>query len=98
QQYGETLSWLALFNSNDPKQQEKALELVESVAERLATLLGKERTIGDPLAQHGDLKDAVAKGQTTLQFAKEIARIRNNQTFRTELQTNASAEAQAKEA
>jgi len=93
-QYGETLSWLALFNSNDPKQQEKALELVESVAERLSTLLGKERTIGDPLSTHADLKEAVAKGKLTPEYAKEIARIRNGQQFRTELTTNASQEQQ----
>lgn len=94
QQYGETLSWLSLFNSNDPAQQVKALELVESVAERLSMLLGKERTVGDPLAAHGDLKEAVAKGQLTAQFAKEIARTRNGQQFRTELTTNASQEQQ----
>jgi hypothetical protein len=93
-QYGETLSWLALFNSRDPAQQEKALELVESVAERLATLLGKERAIGDPLGSHPDLKDAVAKGQITAQYAKEIARTRNGQQFRTELATGAQNEAQ----
>ena len=97
QQYGETLSWLALFNSRDPAQQEKALELVESVAERLATLLGKERTIGDPLGAHQDLKNAVASGQITAQYAKEIARTRNGQQFRTELQTNAQTEAQRQE-
>ena len=91
-QYGETLSWLALFNSRDPAQQEKALELVESVAERLATLLGKERVVGDPLGAHPDLKDAVAKGQITAQYAKEIARTRNGQQFRTELQTGAQNE------
>ena len=95
QQYGEALSWLALFNSRDPAQQEKALELIENVAERLATLLGKDRTVGDPLAAHADLKEAVTKGQITQQYAKEIARTRNGQTFRTELQTAASTEAQA---
>ena len=97
QQYGETLSWLALFNSRDPAQQEKALELVESVAERLATLLGKERTIGDPLGAHQDLKNAVASGQITAQYAKEIARTRNGQQFRQELTTNAQTEAQRQE-
>ena len=94
QQYGETLSWLALFNSNDPAQQTKALELVENVAERLAMLLGKERTVGDPLAAHADLKEAVAKGQVTAQYAKEIARTRNGQTFRSQLQTSATQEQQ----
>lgn len=90
EQYGETLSWLSLFNSRDPAQQEKALELVENVAERLSTLLGKERVVGDPLSAHADLKDAVAKGQITAQYAKEIARTRNGQQFRTELTTNAT--------
>src|SRR5579863_3587465 len=98
EQYGETLSWLALFNSNDPKQQEKALELVENVAERLATLLGKERTVGDPLAAHADLKDAVSKGQITAQYAKEIARTRNGQQFRTELTTQATTQQQQQQA
>lgn len=93
-QYGETLSWLALFNSRDPAQQEKALELVESVAERLATLLGKERVVGDPLGAHADLKDAVAKGQITAQYAKEIARTRNGQQFRGELTQQATVEQQ----
>lgn len=98
QQYGETLSWLSLFNSRDPAQQEKALELVESVAERLAMLLGKERTVGDPLSAHSDLKDAVAKGQITAQYAKEIARTRNGQQFRTELTTSASKAEQERQA
>lgn len=93
-QYGEALSWLSLFNSNDPRQQEKALELVESVAERLSTLLGKERNVGDPLAAHADLKEAVAKGQIAPQYAKEIARTRNGQQFRQEITTNASQESQ----
>lgn len=89
EQYGETLSWLQLFNSNDPAQQTKALELVESVAERLAMLLGKERKIGDELAQHADLKAAVASKQITQEYAKEIARTRNATGFRTELATSA---------
>jgi hypothetical protein len=93
-QYGETLSWLALFNSRDPEQQVKALELVESVADRLATLLGRERAVGDPLAAHADLKAAVTAGQLTPQYAKEIARVRNGQQFRTELTTNATREQQ----
>jgi hypothetical protein len=94
EQYGETLSWLALFNSNDHAQQEKALELVESVAERLATLLGKERKVGDPLAAHADLTEAVRTGKLTADYAKEIARTRNGQNFRTELTTSAQTRQQ----
>jgi len=97
-QYGETLNWLALFNSRDPAQQEKALELVESVADRLATLLGKERSVGDPLAAHADLRDAVTKGQITAQYAKEIARTRNGQQFRSQLTSSATQEQQQQQA
>jgi hypothetical protein len=98
EQYGETLSWLAMFNSNDPAQQTKALELVESVADRLATLLGKERTVGDPMAEHADLKEAVAKGQVTAQYAKEIARTRNSSKFRNDLTSTARTEAEQAQA
>ena len=94
EQYGETLSWLALFNSGVPENQLKALELVESVAERLATLLGKERTVGDPLKAHADLQESVRTGKLTPDYAKEIARIRNGQQFRTELTTTATQQQQ----
>lgn len=94
EQYGETLSWLKLFNSNDAGQQAKALELVESVAERLATMLGKERTVGDPLAGHPDLKEAVQTGKTTLQYAKEIAITRRRDGFNTEARTAQSNQEQ----
>ena len=89
EQYGETLSWLALFNSGKPESQLKALELVESVADRLATLLGKDRTVNDPLKAHADLQEAIRTKQITPELAKEIARTRNGQQFRTELTTTA---------
>src|SRR5271166_6202461 len=57
-QYGETLSWLSLFNAGikgDAAQLEKAYELVEQVAERCALLLGKDRNVADPLKGHQDL-------------------------------------------
>ena len=92
QQYGETLSWLALFNSNDPTQQEKALELVETVADRLATMLGKERNVSDILSAHPDLKEAVAKNQVTLKHAKELATMRNQNKFKQEISTAAQNE------
>ncbi|MDE2097467.1 MAG: hypothetical protein KGL39_09500 [Patescibacteria group bacterium] len=85
-QYRETLSWLALFNSGDPRQQMQALDLVESVAERLATLLGVERRSNDPLAGHADLQQSVQKGEITPAYAKQIAISRNSGKLRTELQ------------
>lgn len=98
EQYGETLSWLSLFNSGDPKQQEKALEIIEDVADRLATMVGKERKVADPLAAHLDLQQAVAKGQLTAQYAKEVARSRNQGAFRQELQSHASVQQQQEQA
>ncbi len=94
EQYGETLSWLRLFNSESTEDRTKALELVETVADRLATLLGKERTVGDPLAKHDDLRQAVANGQITTKYAQEMARVRNRDGFQNEIRTAATAEQQ----
>lgn len=98
EQYGETLSWLALFNSGDPAQQAKALELVENVADRLATMLGKERAVSDPLAMHPDLQAALKAGQITKQFATETARLRNGTTMRQELTTAVNTQTQQEQA
>jgi len=94
EQYGEVLSFMALFNSGDPAQQAQALEAVEAVAERLATMLGRERTVSDPLAKHLDLKAAVAAGQTTQALAREIARTRERDGMRTELDQTARQQQQ----
>lgn len=98
EQYGEVLSFMALFNSNDPVQQGKALELVENVADRLATLLGKERSVGDPLQGHEDLQLAVKNGQVTAKYAQEIARTRNSSTFRGQLTETARTDQQRQDA
>src|ERR1019366_432183 len=89
QQYGEVLSFMQLFNSGDPAQQGKALELVENIADRLASLLGKERTVSDPLKGHADLIAAVAQGQMTRQWAGQMASARRQQTTRSEIETTA---------
>lgn len=93
EQYGEVLSFMALFNSGDAAQQEKALGLLEDMADRLATHLGKERTVGDPLAAHADLKADVAAGKLSVSYAKEIARQRNQAKFRGDLETSQRQEA-----
>ncbi len=94
EQYGETLSWLSLFNSGDPAQQEKALELVDGIADRLATLLGKERTANDPLKGHADLIHLVQQGKVTKEVASELARTRNQGAFQKQLNTNATQQQQ----
>jgi hypothetical protein len=98
EQYGETLSFLALFNSNDPKQQGQALEILEDMADKLATLIGVERKSTDPLAAHADLQAAVQKREITPQYARQIAISRNQGAFRTELNTHAQQTHQQQQA
>jgi hypothetical protein len=81
EQYGEAISWLSLFNSPEPASRMKAYELVNDVADRMATMLGIDRTVPDLLAQHPDLKASVAANQITAKYANEIARTRNAQKF-----------------
>lgn len=85
EQYGETISWLSLFNSPAPEARMKAYELINDVADRLATLLNIDRTVSDPLAEHADLKAAVTAGQITAKYAGEIARTRNANGFKQQL-------------
>ena len=94
EQYGEILNFMQAFNSGDPTQQEKALEALEAVADRLATLLGKERTVTDPLRAHEDLIKAVSEGHITVGYAREIARTRAKTTMQTELGTAHSQQMQ----
>lgn len=81
EQYGEAISWLSLFNSPKVEDRKAAYDLVESVAERMATLLGIDRSVSDPLAGHADLIAAVKANPATLPMAKEIARNRNANKF-----------------
>lgn len=94
EQYGEVLSFMALFNSGDPAQQGQALDLLEDVADRLAMLIGRERRSTDPLAEHKDLQAEVTAKTLTLERAKEIARGRNQVKFRGDLQNTANQAAQ----
>lgn len=96
EQFGETVSFLALFNSNDPKQQGQALEIIEDMADKLATFLGRERRSSDPVEKHPDLLAAVQKREITPQLAREMARNRNQGAFRGELH-NAALTAQQRE-
>ena len=96
-QYGEIVSWFALFNSGDVAQQEKALELGEQLMDQLATLLGRERKVPDPLSAHPDLQQLVQQQKTTREIAVQLAIQRNSQKFRTTVQTQASQTAQTQQ-
>lgn len=89
EQYGETVSFLALFNSGDPKQMTQALEILEGMADRTASFLGIERKTNDPLANHPDLQAAIQKREITPQLARQMAVQRNQTNFRQEINTAA---------
>lgn len=98
EQYGETVSFLALFNSGDPKQQTQALEIMEGMADRLASFLGVERKSADPLANHPDLQAAIQKREITPQLARQQAVMRNQAAFKQEINTHARDSASQQQA
>jgi len=98
EQYGELLSFMSLFNSGKVDQQAKALELLDALADRLAGVLGKERSQGDPLTGFDDLKQAVAQGQMTKDWAKQLALTRRQHNIRGEVETYVRDQHQTKEA
>jgi hypothetical protein len=88
EQYGELLSWVSLFNSPNAESKRQAYQLVEDVAMRMALSLGIDRTAIDPVANYPDIKDALAKGQITPAYAKELARTREQTKFRGQLESH----------
>jgi hypothetical protein len=94
EQYGEAISWLSLFNSPKIEDRKTAYELVESVAERMATLLGIDRAAPDPFKNHPDLKAAVAAKQITPELARETARHRDSTAFKGQIESGQRQAAQ----
>ena len=94
EQYGETISWLSLFNSPNADDRKKAYELVENVAERMATLLGIDRAAPDPFRNHPDIKAALTAGKITPELARETARMRDANQFKGQLETGRQTEQQ----
>jgi hypothetical protein len=87
EQYGEAISWLSLFNSPKVEDRKAAYNLVNEVADRMATLLGIDRAAADPLAAHLDLKAALANKQITPELARETARYRDAAAFKGQIET-----------
>lgn len=86
EQYGELLSWMGLFNSQEPAQKEKALELAQNVVERLSTMLGKPVNYNNPITGHADLIAEMQANKLTPQRAMEIAIQRNQQKLNGDMQ------------
>lgn len=97
EQYGETISWLSLFNNPAPEAQRAAYDLIEQVAERMSTMLGIDRAVQDPIAKHEDLRQAVATGKITPQYAREIARTRAAQGYQREVTTTVQTQEQQRQ-
>jgi hypothetical protein len=97
EQYGEAISWLSLFNSPKVEDRTKAYELVNDVADRMATMLGIDRASADPLAGHADLIAAVKANPATMAMAKEIARNRNASKLTGDINANVRQQQQTQE-
>lgn len=88
EQYGQAIQYLALVNSTDPANLEKAYEVMSAELATLAKVLGKEAPgVHDPLADHPDLKEEIESGDLTRKRGLEIAAQRARSTFVQGVQT-----------
>lgn len=72
-QYGDALEYLALVNSGDPAQLERALQIMQAEVAAVARMLGKPVPGVNMLEGHQDLIDDLAAGRITVERANEIA-------------------------
>lgn len=78
-QYSGVLDYLAMVNSGDPVQLDKAIEIMQGELNALARLRGKPVAGVDLLAEHADLQEQVAAGGISQQHAEEMAALREQQ-------------------
>jgi hypothetical protein len=71
--FGATISYLRLFNSKDPADNEKAFLVLQAEYRALAVKLGKTDAGVDLLAEYPDLKEEVRQGHLHAGRANEIA-------------------------
>lgn len=98
EQYGQALEYLGLVNSGDPGKLEQAWAFMQNEMIHLGRMLGKDVPGLDYLANHADLKAAVAAGQVTEAVAKETARLRDQQAQTRQLTQHQSTQAQQTQA
>lgn len=98
EQFNESLQYLTMVNSRDPRTIEsQAIPLLERELDALYTMIGKPRPAFDPLAQHQDLTAAVQAGQITAQLAQEIASRRRQDTLTQDRQQQTLQQQQAEQ-
>lgn len=76
QQYGNVLGYLRVVNKGSPAELATARETLLKEVEFIDQKLGRG---ADPLADHADLREAVANGDLSAAYAAEIANTRNLQ-------------------
>ena len=79
QQYGQTLDYLGLVNSKDPKKLEAALAMAQNEVAAIAQMLGRSVPGVDFLQNFPDLKAAVAANQISEDYAHQLAAARAQQ-------------------
>jgi hypothetical protein len=71
--YGQMLTFMSLYNSDDPEAQREAFKVIQAEYVALATKLGEPIPGHDWLAEHPDLAKEVEAGTLTEQRAQEVA-------------------------
>lgn len=98
EQYGQSIHYLALVNSGDPKKMEQAYDIIMAEAAAIGKAIGREVPgVHDPLADHPDLQEAMQDGDITKKHALEIASQRATSSLSKGRQEQANAQAQAQQ-
>lgn len=77
EQFGQTMTFLRLFHSKNPTDNQQAYEFLKREVEGMALKLGIDDPMVDVLRGHEDLKAKVAAGQMQAKDARELAMQRN---------------------
>lgn len=73
EQYGQMLTFMKLFNSNDVVEQRQAFQVMQSTLSELAIKLGEPVPGVDLLAEHADLQRELEAGTISAERANEVA-------------------------
>ena len=73
EQYGQMLTFMKLFNSNNVAEQRQAFQVMQSTLSELAVKLGEPVPGVDLLAEHADLQRELEAGTISAERANEVA-------------------------
>ena len=96
EQFTNTLGFLAMYNSQDPEQRRKALEVARGVVQELSIELGEGSA--DLVSKHADLQARVEEGTLSEADAVELATVREQKALREQREAHARTTGESKKA